>query len=70
MEMSKYKDLISLKDAGHKYGLSPTSLRIYILDGKLEGLKIGRNWVTTKEAVERYLKGRERYREPKKKLTK
>jgi len=62
VETSRYKDLISLKDAARKFRLSQTSLRNYILNGRLEGLKIGRNWVTTKKAVEDYLRRRQRKR--------
>jgi len=63
--MRKYKDLISLKEAAQEFGMSPTSLRVYIHQKRLEAIKKGRDWMTTKEAVQEYLRNRERKREPK-----
>jgi len=48
-------DLISLNDAANQSGLSPGYLRILVREGKMWGKKIGRNWVTTGEAVREYL---------------
>jgi excisionase family DNA binding protein len=48
-------DLISLSEAAEICGLSPDHLRRLIREGELWGKKIGRNWVTTKLAVDEYL---------------
>lgn len=60
-------ELISLKDASIFCGLSPDHLRRLAEQGKLRAQKIGRNWVTTKEAVEEYIKNRKPPGRPKKK---
>jgi hypothetical protein len=49
------EDLISLQDAAQSSGLSQGHLAHLIRSGDLWGKKIGRNWVTTKQAVEDYL---------------
>ena len=48
-------ELISLKEAAKLSGFSQGHLSLLIREGKLWGQKIGRNWVTTAEAVEEYL---------------
>jgi len=48
-------DLISLQEAAKLSGLSQPHLSLMIRQGKLWGRKIGRNWVTTKQAVQEYL---------------
>jgi excisionase family DNA binding protein len=58
-------ELISLREAASIVGLSPASLRRYVLQGKLQALKIGRNWVTTMAAVEQYMSRREASKAPK-----
>lgn len=47
--------LISLAQAADLSGLSPGHLRLLVSQGKLWGVKIGRNWVTTAAAVNDYL---------------
>lgn len=49
------RKLISLTDAASFSGLSSGHLRLLVSRGILWGTKIGRNWVTTREAVEEYL---------------
>jgi excisionase family DNA binding protein len=48
-------DLIPLSEAAKLSGLSPDHLRRLIREGDLWGKKIGRNWVTTKQAIDEYL---------------
>jgi hypothetical protein len=48
-------DLISLRDASKISGLSQPHLSLLIRQGKLWGQKIGRNWVTTEQAIRKYL---------------
>jgi len=47
-------DLISLQDAAKLSGLSQTHLRLLVRNGEIWGTKIGRNWVTTEQAVREY----------------
>lgn len=48
-------ELISLRQAAKKSGLSHDHLRRLAGQGKIWAKKIGRNWVTTEEAVKQYL---------------
>ena len=48
-------DLISLREAAEISGLSQPHLSLLIRQGKLWGKKIGRNWVTTEQAIRDYL---------------
>ncbi len=59
-------ELVSLAEAASKVGLSPNSLRRYVLQGKLRARKVGRNWVTTLAAVKEYMSSRDASRAPKK----
>lgn len=52
--------LYTLKQAGDIVGLSANSLRRYIYDGKLKGIKQGRDWFVSQSVVNR-LKNRKRY---------
>jgi hypothetical protein len=47
-------DLISLEKAAKLSGLTAGHLRLLIRQGDVWGTKIGRNWVTTKQAVREY----------------
>jgi excisionase family DNA binding protein len=58
MESKSFQNLISLSEASTISNLSQDHLRRLAEQGKLEAKKIGRNWVTTKEAVEEYLEKR------------
>lgn len=49
------EELISLAEAAALSGLHPAHLRKLAERGALEARKIGRNWVTTRRAVETYL---------------
>lgn len=59
MSLNKYQpnfdDLIPLSQAGEIADLTPEHLRRLVREGKLWGLKIGRNWVTTEKAIRDYL---------------
>ena len=48
-------DLISLREAAKISGLSQPHLSLLIRQKKLWGEKIGRNWVTTEQAIRKYL---------------
>lgn len=47
--------LISLNEAAALSGLSGAQLRLLAKKGRLRAFKIGKNWVTTPEAVAEYL---------------
>lgn len=47
--------LISLAEAAELSGLSSGHLRLLVRRGKIWGTKIGRDWVTTEQAVREYL---------------
>jgi excisionase family DNA binding protein len=48
-------DLISLREAAELSGLSAGHLRLLVSRGEMWGIKLGRNWVTTAQAVQEYL---------------
>lgn len=48
-------ELISLREAAELSGLSAGHLRLLVRRGDVWGIKIGRNWATTAQAVEEYL---------------
>jgi len=50
------EELITLREAAVKCGLSVSHLRLLARTGRLQARKIGRDWVTTLDAVQRYLK--------------
>jgi hypothetical protein len=47
-------DLISLPDASQLCGLSQQHLALLIRRGELWGKKMGRDWITTRQAIEQY----------------
>lgn len=47
--------LITLLEAAQRFGLSRSHLRRLVRDKYIWGKKIGRDWVTTEEAVQAYL---------------
>jgi excisionase family DNA binding protein len=63
-DQPKLDDLLSLSEAAEYSGLSATHLRLLVRNGDLQGRKIGRDWVTTKLAIDQYL-SKERKRGPK-----
>ena len=48
-------ELISLAEAARISGLSHSHLRLLVRQGKVWGTKIGRDWLTTEEAIRAYL---------------
>ena len=49
-------DLIPLSEASNICGLTSGHLNYLVRNNKLRGIKLGRNWFTTREALENYLK--------------
>ena len=48
-------ELISLREASEISGLSASHLRLLVSRGTIWGVKLGRNWVTTAQAVQAYM---------------
>jgi len=48
-------ELMSLSEAAKQTEISASHLRLLVRKGEVWGRKMGRNWVTTKAAVDRYL---------------
>lgn len=48
-------DLLSLREAAARSGLSASHLRLLARTGRLEARKLGRDWFTTEAAVAAYL---------------
>jgi hypothetical protein len=53
---------ISLSQAAARSGLSSSFLRRACRQGKIAGMKVGRDWITTWRAVEDYLNDAEKRR--------
>ena len=47
--------LLPLNEAAARCGLSASHLRLLVREGKVWGIKLGRNWLTTEAAVRDYL---------------
>jgi hypothetical protein len=47
-------DLISLNQAAQLSGLSTSHLRLLVTKRDLWGIKLGRNWFTTTQAIQQY----------------
>lgn len=47
--------LLSLSEAAERTDISASHLRLLVRNHKVWGTKLGRNWVTTEEAVKHYL---------------
>lgn len=63
---AKLVDLISLEAAAKLSGMSSGHIRLRIREGDMWGTKIGRNWVTTEQAVREYQARARRRGRPKK----
>jgi hypothetical protein len=53
-DQPKLVDLISLREAAELSGLTQPHLALLIRRGQLWGKKIGRDWVTTHQAISQY----------------
>lgn len=59
---TKQEKFVSLTEISKTMPFSAKYLNLLARQGKLEAYKEGRDWLTSKEAIERYLKGRARQR--------
>jgi hypothetical protein len=57
--MKRFRDAISLKEAAKFCDCTEDALNVNVRRGKLKAMKVGRNWVTTREWVNEYLRARE-----------
>jgi excisionase family DNA binding protein len=48
-------DWISVREAAEHTGYTERHIRYLLGQGKVEGRKFGRDWFTTKEALQKYL---------------
>lgn len=58
--VNKNSKYISLKEASNLSSYSATYLRKLAVNGKIEAFKEKRNWLTTKEAIENYVKNQKK----------
>ncbi len=58
----KREEFVLLSEAAEGTSYSPKYLNLLIRQGKLEGHKEGRNWLTTRESIDRYRMNRKRKR--------
>lgn len=54
--ISIFNDLISLEEASELSGLSSAHIRRLVGNRTILGKKIGRNWITSKQAIIDYIK--------------
>lgn len=55
MNNNKFNGLIGLEEGAFYAGFSSRHLRLLLQHGRIEGKKIGRDWITTKEEIDKYL---------------
>ena len=55
MNYDRFSNLISIEEASSYSKLSKRHLRLLLEQGKIKGKKIGRDWITTKDEVKKYL---------------
>jgi excisionase family DNA binding protein len=53
-------DLMTLREAGKRCGLSPITLRVLIRNGRLNAIKRGRDWFITEADLDTYLASRDK----------
>ena len=54
-------EFVTCQDAAQALGYTTQHVRRLVRHGKLEGLKIGRDWVISQVSVDEFLAGRENY---------
>jgi excisionase family DNA binding protein len=55
MESQVFKYLMTIQEACEYSNLSRRHLRFLLEKGKIQGKKLGRDWITTKEEIDKYL---------------
>ena len=54
-DLPRLDELITLREAAKLGGLSVSHLRLLVRRGDIWGIKLGHNWLTTADAVKKYL---------------
>ena len=54
------KELLSAEDVAHYLGVGPVTVYRWCKEGRLQGIKLGKHWRIRREALEDFLKQRER----------
>ena len=55
MAIDPFSNLIGLEEAALYTGFTTRHIRLLLNHGKIQGRKIGRDWITTKEEIDKYL---------------
>jgi excisionase family DNA binding protein len=55
MNFDPFENLIGIEDAAVYTGFTTRHIRLLLKRGKIKGKKIGRDWVTTKAEIDKYL---------------
>ena len=55
MVFDPFANLISIEEAALYTGLTTRHIRLLLNRGKILGKKIGRDWITTREEIDKYL---------------
>jgi excisionase family DNA binding protein len=56
MTKNIFEGLIGIDEAADYSGFTTRHIRLLLFRGKIQGKKIGRDWITTKEEIDKYLK--------------
>ena len=55
MDLFHFDEIIGIKEASQHSHLSERHVRLLLETGKIQGKKIGHDWVTTKQYVDSYI---------------
>ena len=55
MQTNTFQNVIGVQEAVKYSGFSQRHLRLLLEQGKIQGKKIGRDWITTREEIDKYL---------------
>jgi excisionase family DNA binding protein len=55
MNFDPFENLIGIEEASVYTGFTTRHIRLLLNRGKIKGKKIGRDWVTTKAEIDKYL---------------
>ena len=55
MTKNIFEGLIGIDEAAEYSGFTTRHIRLLLYHGKIQGKKIGRDWITTREEIDKYL---------------
>ena len=58
MKDDLFSKLMTIDEASKYSNLSRRHIRLLMEQGKIQGKKIGRDWITTKDEIDKYIKNR------------